>query len=1067
MKIYNVVTKQIPIFSIDTFNQNTVVGLASGEVELYTNDVKITSIKKHTGAVLCVRYNKDGTLIATSSDDGTIIIYNSNLYVHQIISNTHKQNCDITNVSWTNNYFISVGQDGQLIFYNDRFNIIKSIFPHRSKITGLSTYNSWICTQGEDGIVLYRDTLLVKKIPPTEGIILESFFSRMSFSPDGSLIACGLSFNQKCNSVEIYNLQGENVFSLLGHVAPIECVSFNPVLFLKSKEMFSNDKNILNNKEILIKDKNFLNVVDNVDGNISHQENNVIKNVCIDPNNEEKNISNEINDVENNKNILSNKINSEHESKNSSYDISYYILAVASQDLSLSFWTTFSPHPFLLIKNFSTLPCLDMKWNEQGNILYVVSYDGTCKKLHFDINELGQISKNRMTTETNDLFLTLKNAELYDKKFKEILQNTKNNKKDKYLVATPIKENVPLVNKDRNNKDALFINTPVSNINNSNVFTNNNFIHNKKINFNSDISKDNSFLRDNVKNINTEDFNDKIRNTYNNISNKGLNNFNNLIPMKECTNNTFQKNFSMNGVYNKSMYELKNIANEEIVKNTYNKDIFIGKETMTNNVMYNRSNMTNLSHLYTNNNTLTFKPSTSAPSKNEHFFDKNNFKKQELDYKSNFAQNNIPININNKNNNFEINKPLLENMDKPTINKKESLLKNPEEVSHKKIKNEEINQEKLKNDQIQKNTNIKEVLQSNLNTDETQKKISKTNENVQKNTKTKEITEKNSYLSENKNDKIKNVKRRITPTLINDNSSSSFLQDYSFNYNQSVKIIDNQVQEYFKTFGDYTVELHKDKSEVLVKRNNNEYYSIQGDIKYICGSKKYLVLYTGYLEIYNIKTGTLIHPLMGCDVTYMDLYKDNILYINNNILTVFNINKNIINNINLPLSQNIKNNSKEENVNNHNHVNFKNRNSNCIKSIRFSKTYFIILEYTNELYVLDKQKFIWYLLRKDWNDIYTNDTNYNFNIDFTLKKLENKFIINYNMKRIDKLKKICRKMVNILLNIKLNDHLENIFKNIFLILIKCGYKKFVMNCLEKMSKKFEMQYFIMQIMKEM
>lgn len=71
--------------------------------------------------------------------------------------------------------------------------------------------------------------------------------------------------------------------------------------------------------------------------------------------------------------------------------VSHSVLAVASQDLSLSLWSTVNPRPFLLVKNLTEQPILDLFWDELS--LYVSSYDGVVKKLEFEAKELGHPGK--------------------------------------------------------------------------------------------------------------------------------------------------------------------------------------------------------------------------------------------------------------------------------------------------------------------------------------------------------------------------------------------------------------------------------------------------------------------------------------------------------------------------------------------------------------------------------------------------------------------------------------------------------------------------------------------------
>ncbi|KAM0674755.1 hypothetical protein GVAV_001945 [Gurleya vavrai] len=68
------------------------------------------------------------------------------------------------------------------------------------------------------------------------------------------------------------------------------------------------------------------------------------------------------------------------------------VIAVGSQDRSVSLWSSKNPKPFLLIKNIFNQPILDMFWDEKT--LFVCSYDGFIKKLIFNDLELGLDSEN-------------------------------------------------------------------------------------------------------------------------------------------------------------------------------------------------------------------------------------------------------------------------------------------------------------------------------------------------------------------------------------------------------------------------------------------------------------------------------------------------------------------------------------------------------------------------------------------------------------------------------------------------------------------------------------------------
>ncbi len=72
-------------------------------------------------------------------------------------------------------------------------------------------------------------------------------------------------------------------------------------------------------------------------------------------------------------------------------DEKYYVIAVASQDRSISLWNSSNPKPFLLLKNIVEAPVLDMRWSLDGGALLVCTYDGEVKRMQFKKNELGTV----------------------------------------------------------------------------------------------------------------------------------------------------------------------------------------------------------------------------------------------------------------------------------------------------------------------------------------------------------------------------------------------------------------------------------------------------------------------------------------------------------------------------------------------------------------------------------------------------------------------------------------------------------------------------------------------------
>lgn len=298
--------RKMPIFSIDISAKDEVAsGGGDGKVVVWSTG---QVFRQHTGAVLCVRFSIKGSLLASASDDKTINIYRK----EEVFSFSRKlshHKSDVVGLGWTHDHLISAGCDGIINFYETKsFGVTKKIC-ETLFLKGLAVdpFCRRFCVQYDKGIRMYdiSGKLTAKNEDIFQGNVLESFFSRMSFSRDSKFLAVGLSFNNKANSVDILDMNLKRMYSLLGHVAPTEVVAFNPNVFKKDER--------------------------------------------------------------------------------------YYVLAVASQDRSLSLWCSCNYKPFVLLKNIVEAPVLDMCWSKQGDVLLMCTYDGEVKRLQFGKDELGKV----------------------------------------------------------------------------------------------------------------------------------------------------------------------------------------------------------------------------------------------------------------------------------------------------------------------------------------------------------------------------------------------------------------------------------------------------------------------------------------------------------------------------------------------------------------------------------------------------------------------------------------------------------------------------------------------------
>ena len=297
--------KKASIFSVDVSVLGEIAtGGGDGAVSLWKSP---QTFAQHAGAVLCVRFDSSGEVLASSSDDKTISIYTKKSDKFSVLKKLCDHTSDVHSLCWTKKLLVSAGCDGNVNFYDtEGFVLLKSL-DVGVFIKGMAVDPLYrcFCVQDDRGVGMYNmdGKFIVRNEKIAEGNVVESLFSRMSFSADAKFLAVGLSFNNKANSVEILDMQLASMYSLMGHVAPSEVVSFNPNVFAGRER--------------------------------------------------------------------------------------YYVIAVASQDRSLSLWNSMNSRPFLLLKNLVSAPVLDMRWSKDGETLVVCTYDGEVKRLSFSKKELG------------------------------------------------------------------------------------------------------------------------------------------------------------------------------------------------------------------------------------------------------------------------------------------------------------------------------------------------------------------------------------------------------------------------------------------------------------------------------------------------------------------------------------------------------------------------------------------------------------------------------------------------------------------------------------------------------
>ncbi|ORX56925.1 WD40 repeat-like protein [Hesseltinella vesiculosa] len=221
----------------------------------------------HNGAVLCVRWSKDGRYLASSSDNDNVIIiweldreattgsvFGSNDVNHETwraVKYLRGHNSDVQDLAWSHNhqYLASCGVDGFIIIWDARtFEQVHKIDQHTGFVKGITwdPVSKYLASQSDDKKVKIWRTSDWQEEAEIEGPFYNApgttFFSRLSWSPEGSHIAAANAVNgSQCVAAIINRDHWESDVSLVGHAMPVEVTAFNPKMFYVHREESSNE----------------------------------------------------------------------------------------------------------------------------------------------------------------------------------------------------------------------------------------------------------------------------------------------------------------------------------------------------------------------------------------------------------------------------------------------------------------------------------------------------------------------------------------------------------------------------------------------------------------------------------------------------------------------------------------------------------------------------------------------------------------------------------------------------------------------------------------------------------
>lgn len=320
-----------------------------------SNQRLLATLRDHFGSVNCVRWAKHGRYLASGSDDQVIFIHERkpgsgttefgsgeppDVENWKVIMTLRGHTADVVDLNWSPDDLIlaSGSLDNTVHIWNMTNGFCTAVLRgHSSLVKGVTwdPIGSFIASQSDDKTVIIWRTTDWSLAHRTEGHWSKSlgstFFRRLGWSPCGHFITTTHGFQKPRHSAPVLE-RGEwsATFDFLGHNAPVIVVKFNHSMFRKS--------------------------------NSAGQEANVAPTGWTNGT-----------------------------SKNSTKEtLPYNVIAIGSQDRTITVWTTASARPLFVAKHFFTQSVVDLSWSPDGYALFACSLDGTVATFHFDVKELGQ-----------------------------------------------------------------------------------------------------------------------------------------------------------------------------------------------------------------------------------------------------------------------------------------------------------------------------------------------------------------------------------------------------------------------------------------------------------------------------------------------------------------------------------------------------------------------------------------------------------------------------------------------------------------------------------------------------
>ncbi|CAN6438953.1 unnamed protein product [Victoria cruziana] len=337
---------------------------ASKEVEPdQSTPALLATLREHFGSVNCVRWAKHGRFVASGSDDQLILIHERkpgtgttefgsgeppDVENWKVVMTLRGHTADVVDLNWSpdDTILASCSLDNTVHIWNMSNGICTSVLRGHSSLvkgTAWDPIGSFLASQSDDKTVIIWRTSDWSIEHRTEGhwgkSVGSTFFRRLGWSPCGHFITTTHGFQKPRHSAPVLE-RGDwsATFDFLGHNAPVVAVKFNHSMFRKTYANGSDPR------------------VDSIGWS----------------------------------NGASKSTEREQTSKTTSKEsVPYNVIAIGSQDCTITVWTTASPRPLFVAKHYFTQSVVDLSWSPDGYALFACSLDGTIATFHFEVKELG------------------------------------------------------------------------------------------------------------------------------------------------------------------------------------------------------------------------------------------------------------------------------------------------------------------------------------------------------------------------------------------------------------------------------------------------------------------------------------------------------------------------------------------------------------------------------------------------------------------------------------------------------------------------------------------------------